>query len=285
MRKKVTNILIINLSITDFTVSLFYVINPPPLDFTIHYPGILGEVICKLWMTNLTYWIPTVGSVFSLFAITIERYLAICFPLVYKRKFTRRTAFIMILLAWLVPSLYLTVWSVFTSKVVNGVCDYLEYWPNETFRAVISMIHFVASYAAPLCFMLICYCHMIFVLWKSRKMHQNKMMARATRNIVKTMALCFIFFVICWSWAKLYFFLTNQGVFVPDYTSPLFYAGQHLSIINSIVNPIIYILQYDQFKQAVKEVIFKCKDTTKQPEDLQEQATKEITSVSKVVSA
>ena len=77
MRGTITNILIINQAIIDLVTCFFLAVNPPTVDYSVPYSGALGEVYCRVWLSNYLWQGPCVASTCSLILITIERYSAI----------------------------------------------------------------------------------------------------------------------------------------------------------------------------------------------------------------
>ena len=56
-------------------------------------------------------------------------------------------------------------------------------------------------------------------------------MARARRNVIKTLALVSIAFVVCWTWNQMYFFIFNLGKKL-SLSSPFY----HFTVITVYVN-------------------------------------------------
>jgi len=78
--------------------------------------------------------------------------------------------------------------------------------------------------------------------------------ARARRNIIKTLILVAIGFVVCWSWSQLYFFITNLGLVTPNYAGAYYRFSVIMVFINTCINPVIYCAQYKLFQQGCKFV-------------------------------
>ena len=65
-------------------------------------------------------------------------------------------------------------------------------------------------------------------------------------------------FILCTSWNQWFFFLFNLGVFDFTALNSNFY---HFSVVamftNCCVNPFIYAVQYDEFKNGLRKVFFR----------------------------
>ena len=165
--------------------------------------------------------------------------------------------------------IYIGIWCVGTSGMVNGECV-LFVWPPgfEKVAKAVGFIHFFLSYGIPLILMVFCYGKMIFVLKAKtslsagegtsdadRKRSEN--MKRTSRNILKKMFTVFIFFCLTWTWSKVYFLLVNFGL-SSDWSGFYHVFGNCISLVNSIINPVIYMLQYEQLQEALKETTAAC---------------------------
>ena len=72
---------------------------------------------------------------------------------------------------------------------------------------------------------------------------------RATNNVLKTLAIVTVAFVVCWMPNKCYGFLYLIGV-----TSNIgvsYYVTFGLALFNSCVNPLIYIINFKEFRKGV----------------------------------
>ncbi|KAL7075453.1 hypothetical protein ACQ4LE_005089 [Meloidogyne hapla] len=93
----VTNLYLLNLALSDLLLSV--VCMPPTLVSSLVYCWVFGDLLCKL----LAYLQPVVvtASAYTLAAIALERYYAICRPLQSRIWHTRTHAKFMISLVWL----------------------------------------------------------------------------------------------------------------------------------------------------------------------------------------
>lgn len=130
-----TNLLIVNLAVTDFLVSILV------LPFAIAYQ-ILGywpfnQVICDLY--SISDVLLCTLSILSLCTISIDRYLAITKPLQYAAKRTPKRMLIMILICWLlsaaisIPPVY--GWEQKNSPFYCGYSEELTYQIYATMTA------------------------------------------------------------------------------------------------------------------------------------------------------
>ena len=88
----------------------------------------------------------------------------------------------------------------------------------------------------------------------------NSRKKRATRNILKTLAIVTVAFVICWMPNKCYGFLYLLGVRTSiDLTYGITLV---LAMCNCCVNPLIYIVHFKEFRTGMA-IIFGCQSQTR----------------------
>lgn len=264
MRGKVCNMLILNQTILDLAASMFLVVNCPPIAAQSSPAGILGEIYCRLWVSNYFLWVSLCGSTFNLVAITIERYFEVVHPLTYKNYFNARSVRIIIASVWTLALAYLLVSNVYPSTTRDGVCINRAAFPSHEVATAVSITTFLLTFAIPVIIMIICYSRMILAL--RSKVDPNKQnlseaerrreekMARVRRNLLKTMITVAVAFFACWVLNQMLFLLFNLGV--PIDLGGLFVGiSIYLVFINSCINPFIYTYNYSEFQTALKKLL------------------------------
>lgn len=97
MRNSVTNSYIVNLAVSDFC----FLFGLPFLIVTLFYEGwVFGSVVCKLFyaLTSLNWF----SSVFTLTAMSADRYLAVCRAIESRRYRTATVSRVVCGLLWVV---------------------------------------------------------------------------------------------------------------------------------------------------------------------------------------
>ncbi|VDK36503.1 unnamed protein product [Taenia asiatica] len=148
-----TNLLIVNLAVTDFLVSILVL--PFAIAYQIlgHWP--FNQVICDLY--SISDVLLCTLSILSLCTISIDRYLAITKPLQYAAKRTPRRMLIMIIICWLlsaaisIPPVY--GWEQKNSPFYCGYSEELTYQIYATMTA----------FYIPLTVMLVLYGKILFL--------------------------------------------------------------------------------------------------------------------------
>ncbi|CAK9821030.1 Orexin receptor type 2 [Anthophora plagiata] len=96
--RSVTNYFVVNLSVADLLVTTICM--PVAVSQAVSIVWIHGEVMCKL--SSYLQGVAVAASVFTITAMSIDRYLAIRNPIAFRRVFNRKSTVIVIVVLWLV---------------------------------------------------------------------------------------------------------------------------------------------------------------------------------------
>jgi hypothetical protein len=128
-----SNYLVLNLAVADFLVG---VVSTPFYSLDVLLGGWhLGRVTCMWWMT--TDWIACASSSFSLFVISLDRYIHIAFPFWAKRHKNKYMLAVYISLPWTISALAFIPLTVFWEDITGSTlvpereCNvpyYHSYW-------------------------------------------------------------------------------------------------------------------------------------------------------------
>ena len=270
MRKLQTNMYIVNQSLIDATVAMFLILTTAFQD----NGGILvkgkvaDETYCRLWLTKMPLWGMLVSSTYNLVALTIERYLAVVHPIWHKLKFGKDKVLVSVAIAWVIGPLFNIAYMHPTAAVLeNGACSVYDQYPNQETRRFVGILTIIVQYFAPLGCLAFCYGKMAWVLHKraegdkagdtkgadAKETKKNASMARARRNVIKTLALVAFFFIFCWTWNQIYYLMFNLG-YPADFTSTFYHFTVVMVFCNCCINPFIYVIKYEQFKKGLKRL-------------------------------
>lgn len=165
-RRRLTNLLVINQCFTDFTAALcllmMAVVDQGLMTFT--KDKVIDEVICRVWFSGAIVWGALMASGYGTVFLSIERYIAIVYPLQYATKFTRSKAVFGIVAIWIVGYAYNLAFFIPSTVIVNGVCLSIWYWPSKLSQRCVFALTFVLQYAVPICCLAATYSSMYYVL-------------------------------------------------------------------------------------------------------------------------
>lgn len=264
--RTVTNYFIVNLAIADVLVVLFCL--PATLLSNIFVPWILGETMCKL--VAYVQGVSVVASIDSLVAISLDRVLAICFPMRF--QITGRRARLIILLIWIVAltttipwPLYFHLVSAFPTSPEIRLC--LEEWPSERDKDLYFILaNVVFCYLLPLILILLCYVMIWIRVWRrsipteSKDAHIDRLQQRSKVKVVKMLVVVVIIFML--SWLPLYAIFIRiklgseqmeswEDVLLP-YVTPV---AQWLGASNSCINPVLYAYFNQKYRRGFTAII------------------------------
>ncbi|XP_030374278.1 tachykinin-like peptides receptor 86C [Scaptodrosophila lebanonensis] len=267
--RTVTNYFLLNLSIADLLMSsLNCVFN---FIFMLNSDWPFGSIYCTInnFMANVT----VSTSVFTLVAISFDRYIAIVHPL--KRRTSRRKVRFILVLIWALSCVLsapcLLYSSTMTKRYYNGksrtVCFMM--WPDGRYPTsitdyVYNLIILVLTYGIPMIVMLVCYTLMGRVLWGSRSIGENteRQMEsmKSKRKVVRMFIAIVSIFAICWLPYHMFFIYAyhNNQVASTKYVQHMYLGFYWLAMSNAMVNPIIYYWMNKRFRVYFQSIICCC---------------------------
>ena len=162
MRKKLTNIYIVNQSVLDFSVSLFMVASSTASG-TIPWGGLAGSLYCKIWLTKYPLWSLLDSSTYNLVVLSVERYFEVVHPIRHKISFNKNRAIASIVFAWLMGPI-INIYFFPTSGIVGGECFVYAFWPNDSFQRGFIITIIALQFLIPLCTLIFAYGNIAYTL-------------------------------------------------------------------------------------------------------------------------
>lgn len=251
-----TNTLLLSLAVTDLVVGL--VVMPIEGLLYVEMCWRLGKLMCAL-TPYVSYSVFSV-SVGHMVLISIDRYLAICDPLLYNNKVTLRRAKIAICLCWAGSLLY-------DGCILIGHLKHPDKHNSCHGECVVVVDHIsgvvdlFVTFFLPCTVMVVMYMRVFAAAVAQMRAirMQNAAIAVTAANTVKksewkaaiTLGIVVAVFLLCFC---PYYYPTFAGA---DTTSNISYLAtlSWIGLINSCVNPLIYALFYPWFRKAIKLII------------------------------
>ncbi|KAH8417441.1 hypothetical protein KR009_008571 [Drosophila setifemur] len=258
--RSTTNLLIINLAVSDILFVIFCV----PFTATDY---VLPEwPFGNMWCKFVQYMIVVTChcSVYTLVLMSFDRFLAVVHPVTSMSLRTERNATLAIMCAWI--TIVTTAIPVALSHSVRNyqyhgaagtACVFSteeEVWSLVGFQ----VSFFLSSYVAPLTLICFLYMGMLARLWKSAPGCKPSAESRkGKRRVTRMVVVVVLAFAICW--LPIHVILVMKALNL--------YGGSHLSVIiqiishvvaytNSCINPILYAFLSDNFRKAFRKVVW-----------------------------
>ncbi|KAL9957211.1 hypothetical protein ACROYT_G038820 [Oculina patagonica] len=259
------NYLLVNLAIADIVYAAFIA----PKGFfkltSVHHPdGMTGLVLCKLLTGGNVAWVGAVCSAVNLVAIAIERYYAVMYPYGNKWKLTKRKLKVIIPGSWVFAAIVNV--PLFLAKNTTEkkgrilICK--PTWPEVWMEAPIMIWSVVVGVS--LAMMIVLYSRVVYALWfksndENSRTNQQQGVMKVRKRVTLMVVVVTVIFGICWG--------VNQVIhifkFFSSYTVgalPTVVANT-MVLVNSAVNPFVFALLNQQFREKMKEMIC-CTDCT-----------------------
>ncbi|XP_030580328.1 trace amine-associated receptor 8a-like [Archocentrus centrarchus] len=251
-----TNLLLLSLAVADCFVGLLMFFPIMIIDGC----WFLGDLICSMYF--LLSYIITSASVGTMVLISIDRYVAICYPLHYSTKVTPKRAKACVYLCWICSSLFQCL--VLKDNLVQPGSHNSCYG-----ECVVVVVHafgvadLLLSFVGPVIVIVVLYLRVFVVAVSQARAlrshiavvtHEGSLSTNVKKSEMKalrTISVLIIVFLIC---LCPYYCVTLSGQDAVFSVSSVTLVVC-LFYLNSCINPLIYALFYPWFRKSVKQIV------------------------------
>ncbi|XP_075180983.1 growth hormone secretagogue receptor type 1-like [Anomaloglossus baeobatrachus] len=230
-------------------------------------PYIFGNFICKfLFYLSETC---TYCTILHITTVSVERYLAICYPFKAKIMITKKRVKIIIIFLWILA--FITagpVWFLFGVEHRNGTqpeetkqCTYMEHAAKNGLLRVMTWVSTI-YFLIPVFFLTLLYGLICRKLWKNNHGVQGPNAAsrgKQHKQTVKMLAVVVLSFVLCWLpfhvGRILFACLKFEEVMFYHLTQYLNLISMVLFYLNASINPMLYNIMSQKYRAAMSKIL------------------------------
>ncbi|XP_019358665.1 PREDICTED: galanin receptor type 2 [Gavialis gangeticus] len=247
-----TNLFILNLGVADLCFIVFCV----PFQATIYTleGWVFGPFLCKA--VHFFIYLTMYASSFTLATVSLDRYLAIRYPLHSRELRTPRNGLTAICLIWglsfIFSGPYLSYYEEFQTANLT-VCHPI--WKISQ-RKIMDLCTFIFSYVIPVLILSLTYVRTIRYLWTSVDPIENMSESKKAKcKVTRMIIIVAVLFCLCWLPHHLVILCVWFGYFPLNHNTYVLRILSHLiSYANSCVNPIVYALVSKHFRKGFKKI-------------------------------
>ena len=279
--RRSTDTLIGALAFADFLTSVFFI--PHPQIGTLPSDTWLAQVYCRIIHTSLIMWVAVKASVFTLTAISLERYLAIAHPFFFLRNVNPARTSMCIFIIW-VAAIAMDSYLVVVGYVAGNTCVIISTSQSADFAIGLSV--FIVEFVLPVIVMILAqimtavFLHRQSLQFQEGNSNSDRSNANmnhivARKRVIQMLFLVTTVFVLCWGPAQIFYLMLYLRLLDISHLHGLLHRSLVvLAFANSFANIFIYTIRYPQFRQAmcdmfrsdskIKDILFE-KVTAKDP--------------------
>lgn len=263
--RTVTNFFIVNLAVADVLVIVFCL--PATLMSNIFVPWLLGWFMCKA--VAYIQGVSVAASVYSLVAVSLDRFLAIWWPL--KCQITKRRARMMIVVIWFIALTTTSPWLLFFDLVSIYEDDpdlrlCLETWPHPEDGSLFFLIgNLTLCYVLPMILISLCYILIWIKVWRrhiptdTKDAQMERIQQKSKVKVVKMLVVVVILFVLSWLPLYVIFAVIKFGGDVAEREDEILPIAtpiaQWLGASNSCINPILYAFFNKKYRRGFVAIL------------------------------
>ena len=265
--RNLTHYLIVNMAVADLLITVLHMPYRLQIQLTNSHAvvvgGLPGNLICKL--VGYSQDVSIASSVFTLMGISIDRFMAVVFPL--KRATLNHKARYVLAPIWIMsivicsPLLYVN-----KMEEYEGEFHCYEEWAplleSETAGRFYTVVQFALIYIVPLIVVAVLYSCIAFKVWNRhipgrRHLPRARFYSAARKKLLRMLIIIVCLFAACWLPYHVVFllqFFSEKYLYCLIPETIMFYclfAGHS----NSAINPCVYFAIHKEYRKGLLQVM------------------------------
>ena len=248
------NYLLFNLAVADIITVTFTSPQYIFIHLFTHPTGTTGDFLCKFITGGNISWMGGVASVFSLVAISFERYQAVTNPYNQAFKFSLSKAKTVVISCWIFTTAFnLPLFFAIYYDKEKEFC--LESWPSPVYSRINSAVWLLMVGIIPAAIMLFLYSRVVYDLWFKKVDEATQVAVRKSRKkVTKLVLIVSAIYAVTWFPQLIVYVLSSY-----NYKIELGDLSYIISVVmvtfNSAVNPVVYAFQSERFRQHFNQLL------------------------------
>ena len=212
-------------------------------------------MLCEVLLSQMPFAATTCASSYNLCALSAERMAGVVWPVQHRAHFNARNLRRLAVAVWLLGAALILAHSV-PSNRPDETGNGCYFWSgledagsNSTWRMKTLAIGFNASFSfVPFTIMVASYAA---IYWRISNLGKDgKLPASVKMNVVRMLATCVFLFFVCHS-LRIVLSLADRFFSRHWMRTPIFIVAVSLVQMNSLVNPLVYSAQYEDYKREL----------------------------------
>ena len=257
------HVLIFNQNALDLVNCLFLSVSFSLELSNIYLSGTSGYWLCLILLSYAVSWAALYGSLISLAAISIERYLKVVHHVWAKNKLRNWMIYSAMAFAWVAGIVCSASVAIPTTSVVNGVCYSGMLLLSPTGRKAYWIWDFLSFYVTNIFLFIYCYGRILVIIRRQARVvaaHSGQasntaqdQSSKIQNSVIKTMILVSALFSVTWAPIYIYTFLVDdyEALFHENVLSTVLF----IAYLYVCINPFIYATKFAPVKRVLWGVI------------------------------
>jgi len=259
-KKRAINLLIINQNLLDLSCCLLLLMSISVQIYSPYITGAFGYFLCAIFLNDNATYCALYGSIINLVGLTVERYLKVVHPFWSKKHLKRWMIYAAMAFAWIGGVLSTAPPTFISTRVEYGMC--FSYFDSPESDWIMGSCTLVIFFFVPLVVFIYCYGRIVVVMRRqvrvmashsqgSAQMNASQAQSKRVKwNIIKTMIIVSVTFIICWLPNNIFFLVLTYSVQTTNLAVG-YYPTVFLAYLNICTNPFIYALKHEGVKSQL----------------------------------